>query len=161
MTESASNSSVAFSLTEPVLYWASFDTSSLVTVTISQFLKSQTAFLNQRLSADQLTGTSNLGLIVWAIHEPSQAATTIHAILQSRKQNSPALLIVFLAPELLQFRSALIESGSHLVVHELSQIPKVLSSCLDNLPLSREGVHPITSGLVGRLPWAHLDKKEN
>ncbi len=68
------------------------------------------------------------------------------------------MLLVFLIPELLQYRSALIEAGAHLVITEVHQIPAVLSKCAGDLILSREGMHPITSGLVSRLPWANLDE---
>jgi hypothetical protein len=154
MTEPANIPIGTLSLTDPVLFWVCYDTSNLVAVTVHQHLKSQAEFLSQRLSADQHGSVPSIGLFVWAIHEPAQFTVTLSALLQARKQNSPALLFVFLAPELLQYRLALIEAGAHIVVHEISQVPSVLSKCSGNLTLSREGVHPITSGLVARLPWA-------
>ncbi len=157
MSEPACKASGSLSLTEPVLFWVCNDTSNLVAATISQHLKSENRFLSQRLPVEHL-GSSNVGLVVCAILEPQHFSTAIAAILQARKQNSRAMLLVFLIPELLQYRSALIEAGAHLVITEVHQIPAVLSKCAGDLILSREGMHPITSGLVSRLPWANLDE---
>lgn len=144
-------------LTAPVLFWTCNDSCSLVAVTISQFLEGRAKLRHQRLSLQQLANQSGLGLSAYAIYESSQLTETIQGIMQTCRQYPHAFQLVFLQPELIEARLALVEAGAQSVVHQISSIARVLEKCLPSMSLSHEGLHPITTGLVARLPWSFAD----
>ena len=151
-----------------VLYWTSSDSTNLVTVVVKQFLdlwqKSDRGQKNdrrhQRLALDQLAENTQLAFSFWTIGEATQLASSGLSIAQHRKRFPASLQLAYLAPELVESRNLLIESGSHFVVHQICQVHGLLQKLVDTAPLSDQGIHPLTSGLTARLPWSFVDDRK-
>lgn len=64
--------------------------------------------------------------------------------------------LCYLAPELSEWTPILLEAGAQTVVSQLTFLQSVLDRLLARVQLSTKGYHPLTSGLMERLPWQHL-----
>lgn len=149
-----------------VLYWTSTDSTNLVTVVVKQILdewqksRQSSDRRHQRLTLDQLAENTQLAFSFWAITEATQLASSGLAIAQHRKRFPASLQLAYLAPELVESRGLLIESGAHFVVHQIYQVHGLLQKLVNTAPLSDQGIHPLTSGLTARLPWSFVDDRK-
>jgi hypothetical protein len=140
-----------------VLYWSCIDATNLVAAVVKQSLdawhaSSQT--YHERTVVDHAYDAIQLGLSVWSVTSQSQVTTTCSALENQRRQHPQVFLLVFLASELAEYRGLMIEAGANYVVLHICQLQTVLLRVLDRLPVCPAGHHPLTSGLLNRLPWS-------
>lgn len=140
-----------------LLYWTCSDETNLVSAVVKQTLDAWQAgsqTYHQRTSFEQLHESSQIGLAVWAINSPSQISATCLAIEKQRRIHPQLFLLVYLAIDLSDARGLLIEAGAHYVVQQLCQLQLVLDRSASRLRVDQVGHHPLTSGLISRLPWS-------
>lgn len=144
------------SLNQEVLYWSSVDRTNLATVVVNQCLdqwSQQNSTKHQRVALDQANEQIVLGLSIWSVEEISQLVATLSALINQRKRSPKTFQLLYITTELTEFREAVLEAGGHLVVHEISQLAKAVEKTLPSYHLSQAGVHPLTVGLISKLPW--------
>lgn len=141
-----------------VLYWSCVDEHNLVAAVVKQSLdawqtSSQTH--HQRTVVDHPHDAIQLGLAVWSVTNQSQVTATCGALESQRRNYPQVFLLVFLANELAESCGLMIEAGANFVVLHIWQLQTVLAKVLDRLRVCHEGHHPLTSGLLNRLPWSY------
>jgi hypothetical protein len=109
---------------------------------------------HQRTVVDHPHDAIQLGLAVWSVTDQSEVAATCIALENQRRQHPQVFLLVFLASEFAEYRGQMIEAGANYVVLHICQLQTVLVKVLNRLRVCHEGHHPLTSGLLNRLPWS-------
>lgn len=140
-----------------ILLWRSHDSRNLMTVVVKHYLDSQFAansVKHQRIRDQQHPENQQVGLELWCVDEESRLSTVLAALPNQRRQYPKAVQLVYLVGSLASYRPQLLESGAHWVSLELSELPEVLDKIFCKLNLSSKGTHPLTSGLMEKLPWA-------
>ncbi len=94
----------------------------------------------------------SVGLAVWALWEAEYAEAVCLSLAAICDQSSPPIRICFVAPEVAEHVGLLTEAGGQVVVSHLHRLPLVLPKILAACQLTERGSHPLTAGLIERLP---------
>lgn len=94
----------------------------------------------------------SVGLAMWSVTSEDSVSHVSECIAKFRLLQPQAFTIVLLRPELIAWERVLIESRVHLLLHYLSDLQNELRSALDRIPLSMVDRHPLTEGLLAKLP---------
>ncbi len=144
------------------LNWTCWDHRNVLTALLDATLKNWSAEQNikSRLTRvehleDQLQALSvhPIGLSAWALWDEESLETLCHTLLAVREMPRPPLRVCYLAPELAEYVAILSEAGAQIVFSQLPSLEAVLSKALSEVTLSQHGFHPLTGGLLERLPW--------
>ncbi|MEM8734437.1 MAG: hypothetical protein AAGG44_09465 [Planctomycetota bacterium] len=155
------------------LLWASFDTAGAATSMIRLHLRQRldpNEIRCQHLvcsspdwseeDAPELSGP--IGLRFWNIELEDDFARVSRSLRSAKKSSFPTVSLVLIPPQYRDWISILIEAGAQIVVTDVPSLQRVLDSLFPagqppRIACSEHGFHPITSGLVERLPWPEID----
>ncbi len=125
---------------------------------------------------EQLANTHRLGLAIWVVVDDSEIPSLCQAMVTIRQRHPDTLCVCYLsatqndmgslkwpdappaAPHNLsaprsELVSLLVESGAQLLVDDLPTLQLALPRVIAQVPLASHGYHPLTTGLLERLPW--------
>ena len=144
------------------LVWISVDEIGVFTAATRKMLTdhfSDQAVKVQLLRAEnsddlaQLTQRQVTGLVTLVLQQPSEIPSACKSLWRIRGRLDQPVCVCFVSPEMIEHVPLLLESGAQIVVSQLDAWQRALSRILSRAPLSQQGFHPLTAGLVDRLPW--------
>ncbi len=146
--------------------WASYDHPGVVTAMVQTVLRDW--FLNQAVqlrlvltdAPDELAiaaGEESLALSLWTLSNSEELGDICDSIDRVRNSRSDTLRICYLRPDFRIYAPIVLEAGAQIAVSELPSLQNALLRLLDHVELSDDGYHPLTSGLLQRLPWPEPD----
>ena len=97
--------------------------------------------------------STGLGLIAWSIEDIDEFEAGCASLRFARDAAHPVQRLCFLSPSLNSLTPIVLEAGAQSVVSQLPSLHTELSQLLTRVCLSSQGFHPLTSGLLERLPW--------
>ncbi|GAB5403131.1 MAG: hypothetical protein Aurels2KO_13620 [Aureliella sp.] len=101
-------------------------------------------------------------LYLWACYENRAVEQVCQGIAHVSEKDRKALRVCYLSPELASRASIFVESGAQMVAAELPFLSSSLLSMARRSRVFRDGNHPLTTGLLKRLPWQSIaDEKPN
>ncbi len=103
---------------------------------------------------EQLCSTHQLGLAVWVLSSDSEIVDLCQAIVAVRTRHGDTVCVCYLDTPRSDWCSLLIEAGGQVIVSDLPTLQRVLPRLVARAPLSTHGYHPLTQGLMDRLPWS-------
>lgn len=101
---------------------------------------------------------SDTNLICICVSEPQELEGTCKLVVQLGQLPRRWEIVCLIPPDLVDWMPILLEAGAQTVVSQLTFIAPVLSRVLQRIRLSTKGYHPLTSGLVERLPWSESSR---
>lgn len=149
------------------LHWTSWDNSNVFTARMHamldewatrQSVKVRLTRVEDLRLYQQNMGLRATGLAAWALWDETQLEQLCLTLAAIRSQSRPPLSVCYLVPELAEHVAILVESGAQIVVSQLPSLETALSKLLPRVALSTHGFHPLTGGLVERLPWGEVDE---
>ena len=150
-------------LTGKALVCSAYDPSGLIVAMTMSVLRGvfredpvKIQLIRNGAPAGVLSTAPQAGFAFWRVSQQSEILPVCQELIKGRGQ-SKAIGMIYLAPELAHFRSALVEAGAQLAISEVPSWQQALLSMGRKLPLSHHGFHPLTSGLTQRLPWPELE----
>lgn len=151
-------------LTGRTLVWSCYDPSGVIIAAAHSILKGllehepiKLHLIPAQSASDVSKHGVNLGISFWRLSSPHELPSICDAITSCRHPTKSPICIVYHEPELMDCVPILCESGAQVVVSQLPSLQQALGSIISKVPLSFQGFHPLTSGLVERLPWPRLD----
>jgi len=142
------------------LVWASYDPTGILTISIRTILAELMgdAPVRLRRASVQSPGeiaecSSTLGFAIWKLSQPDELRPICEALVNVRSKADSPICVVFHDPELSDCTAILAESGAQIVTSQLTSLQVALYHAVPRAPLSKQGYHPLTSGIVERLPW--------
>ena len=108
-------------------------------------------------SGGQTRRSAELGLALWGVWKESELIEAVASLVELQHNSSHALRIVYVAPEIGSRAGLLVEAGAHWIVGQLPSLQRGLLKMLQHAPTTEYGVHPLTSGLIERLPWSVIE----
>jgi hypothetical protein len=147
------------------LVWLSWDERGVFTAATRQMLLEHYAAMPVKLqlvhppSIDELPQFAQrhfASLVTLVIGQQSEIAAACKTFVRLRGGLDQPVCVAFLDAELLENVGLLLEAGAQVVVSQLPSWQRTLSRVLAIAPLSKRGFHPLTSGLIDRLPWPQI-----
>ena len=144
------------------LAWGSWDREGLVTAAVRDMFDQVLAGseIRPRLwhcetpaLMQQLCSTHHLGIALWTVSPGSELTELCQAIASVQERYPSTACVCFLASARADLVSLLVEAGARLIVDDLPSLQRALPRIVAQAPLSAHGHHPLTSGLMSRLPW--------
>lgn len=144
------------------LVWVSWDPTDFFTAATYRMLSDRLADSKVKL---QLIRPANwevfgepwqrqqIGLVTFALPNANEIPQVCKFLWRQRNRGDQTVSACFVAPELVESVPLLLESGAQIVVSQLTSWQSTLDRVLSQVPLSNQGFHPLTSGLISRLPW--------
>lgn len=148
------------SLNEQALLWSSLDDDRVTTAALGHMLNELLAVEALRagwLRADNhadllhLLATDTLGLVLWTVHDEAQLPQVCESLCDVRKRSPDTICVVYAEQLHWQLLPSLIEAGAQVVARDIPSLQRGLCGAVRSAPRSHRGLHPLTSGLVGRL----------
>ncbi len=103
----------------------------------------------------------------WVCHRQSSLLTIVvddaaalaaaKCLWQCRQRSQTTLRIAISRTSSREFVALLAEAGAQIVVSEVPSLQRMLPQILERIQLKAAGFHPLTSGLMDRLPWRKVD----
>ncbi len=149
-------------LSEKSLVWAIWDREGVVAAALAGLLErllTERQILARMLRVDspsqfpQIASLQPLALAVWVFQDESQLSESLSAIAAIRERSSESVCLCMAGSLPSDIDALLAEAGAQLVLRDVAALPPVLSRMALHAPLSNQGLHPLTTGLVARLPW--------
>lgn len=98
-------------------------------------------------------GDEPLSLGIWACYESGSIPAVCQAMRELSQRDPVAMRLCYVSPELSPRTSILVEAGAQMVVSEISDVAGCLQMLFPKARLFCDGNHPLTTGLINRLPW--------
>ncbi len=145
------------------LNWASYDPGGVVTAALQTMLTDHLTGQPVRLhlqrvpSAHQMQQTlasHAIGLAFWNLADSTELPAVCKSIATARSRPNCPVVVCFVESSQRDWLSLLVEAGAQVVVSQLPSLQRALPRIVARVDLSPHGFHPLTSGLVERLPWA-------
>ncbi len=154
----------------PTLIWLSCDpiglfnaaTRSMMPRLLAEDVELQFVYFDRLEQLDQALDDSagvlhDCGLVTLAIVDMRDVGVACRLLaklnrVQIRASRRP-ICVCFVPTTLEESAGLLMEAGAQIVVSQLPSWQQALPSLLRKLPLCYSGSHPLTKGLVDRLPW--------
>lgn len=145
------------------LNWMCWDSSNLLTAmlqaTLTDWAEPKTVKLRLSRVAElsdfeKRLALETVGLAVWALWDDESLERVCGSLSAVRDSSQSPVRVCFVVPELARHVSLLTEAGGQIVVSQLHSLPAMMLKILDHCQLADHGYHPLTSGLVDRLPWS-------
>ncbi len=144
------------------LLWTSRDATGVITAAVGRMLRelldaegARSRWL--RAASDeqlnQLATTHILGLALWCIDDDSQLPPACQSLCAVRECSPETICVVYVELMRWELLPVLIEAGAQLVACDVPSLQSGLGKVVKVAPRSSSGLHPLTTGLVARLPW--------
>jgi hypothetical protein len=101
----------------------------------------------------EIVRRQNVGLLLWVFRQPEDLRGICTSLLQVEQAPQRPARACFVAAELASHVPILMEAGAQIVVGQLPSLQQALPRLCAAAPLTSHGCHPLTSGLMARLPW--------
>ncbi len=101
----------------------------------------------------QLAQRHAVGLITLVVQQPTDVPGVCRILVRMRGRLEQPVCACFVAPELIENVPTMLEAGAQVIASQLAMWQRALPRALTLAPLSKQGFHPLTAGLVDRLPW--------
>lgn len=92
------------------------------------------------------------GLVTMVLRQTSEIPAACKVLWRVRGRLEQPTCVCYIAAEMIDHVPLLLESGAQVVVSQLDSWQRALVRVLNRAPLSKQGFHPLTAGLVDRLP---------
>lgn len=144
------------------LAWGSWDREGIVTAAVRDMLGQVLtgSEIHARLvhcetpgHMQQLCSTHHLGIALWIVSVGSELTELCQAIASVQERYPSTVCVCYVATVHADLVSLLVEAGARLIVDDLPTLHRALPRIVAQAPLSAQGHHPLTSGLMSRLPW--------
>ncbi len=144
------------------LTWSSWDREGIVTAAVRDMLDQVLtgSEIHARLvhcetpaHMQQLCSTHHLGMALWIVAAGSELTELCQAVASVQERYPSTVCVCYVATARADLVSLLVEAGARLIVDDLPTLQRALPRIVAQAPLSPHGHHPLTSGLIGRLPW--------
>lgn len=117
-------------------------------------------------SEDQFSSDLVLGFGLWCMGREADLSPICRNLALQRSLFPNSVRIALCDFEHADCFRILNEAGAQIVARDVPSLQRAIASLLSMqtvgnpaaVPLSDQGFHPLTSGLVGRLPWPELDE---
>lgn len=144
------------------LHWAAYDPSRVIATAVHSMLndlldEASGQHLTLVETPQDIVANSDLGLALWRLvnlDDLSPACTALDAV---ASRNASTLRMVYLNVHHANHAATLVEAGAQIVVSQLPSLQRAICTCVPKAHLAQQGFHPLTSHLLGRLPWPELD----
>ena len=149
------------------LHWTCWDDRHLLTAQLQtllsdwgkiQSIKSHFTSVDNLAHYESLLGKQHFGLSAWAVRDESPLEQLCLILSAARAHPQSPLQICYLAPELAEHIPLLAEAGAQIVLSQLTSLESTLSRLLPRVALSTMGFHPLTGGLIERLPGTEAEE---
>jgi len=145
------------------LVWLSFDEVGVFTAATHRMLSDH--FADQAIKVlwiraenveelSQLALRQAAGLVTFVVQQPSEIPAICKSLWRIRGRSEQPICACFLSAELIDYVALLLEAGAQVITSQLDSWQRALPRVLARSPLSKQGFHPLTAGLVDRLPWS-------
>lgn len=114
-----------------------------------QLMRAVTAEDVTQIAQRQVTG-----LVTLVVHQASEVPAACKTFWRLRGRVGQPICVCLIAPDMIEQVALLLESGAQVVVSQLNVWQRTLPRVLSRVQFSNQGFHPITAGLVDRLPWS-------
>ncbi len=94
-----------------------------------------------------------VGLITLVLQQPIDVPAACRVLTRMRGRLEQPVCVCFISPGMIESVPVLLESGSQVIVSQLSVWQRAVPRTLAQAPLSKQGFHPLTASLIDRLPW--------
>ena len=159
------------SLEGRTLVWLSWDEAGVFTAatrqmindvlerkaTAEQPVKLQLIRINAFEQVSQSVQRQPISLITLVICQQTEIAAACKTFASFRGRIDQPVCVSFLRHELLENVGLLLEAGAQIVVTQLPSWQRCLPRIISRAPLTKHGFHPLTTGLLDRLPWSQID----
>jgi hypothetical protein len=105
----------------------------------------------------QLMQRQVAGLVTLVLQQPGDIPSACKSLWRIRGRVGQPICACFISAEMIDHVPLLLESGAQIIVSQLDVWQRALARILSRAPLSKQGFHPLTAGLVDRLPWSNED----
>ena len=143
------------------LSWVTYDPTRTVSAALRSMLKQTLAQERVRLDITEATSAEvagalveqqSAGLLTLVLNEPDWAGAC-KTLRRVQLRRSQCLRCVYVPSPELAGDLRLLEAGAQIVVDQIPWLQRLLPRIVERSPRKRGGSHPITAGLVDRLPW--------
>ena len=155
-------------LSGKAIHWVAWDPSHVLTALLRRLLNESIAATQPqcRLRLSPLSDITDLGnhtnlleqasLATFVVRESESFLPVAEAISTARRVGGQSIICLCYAPEPIWSLHAadLLQVGAQIVIHELTSLKQISKQLATRLPVSEHGYHPLTSGLLDRLPWS-------
>lgn len=144
------------------LLWSSRDATGVITAALGQMLREllEAEGTRSRLlraasdeQLNQLATTQPLGLALWCVDDDSQLPQACQSLCAVRECSPETICVAYVESERRDLLPVLVEAGAQLVACDVPSLQSGLARVVNAAPRSRVGLHPLTTGLLERLPW--------
>ncbi len=142
--------------------WASSDVSGVVSAATGSLLHDLTKSERIRPMLTRTSGPEELiphltnqlfSMALWVVRHEVDFPPVCRAILTARKLRKDTVCVAFIDSTDLAGEPILIEAGAHMVLRSIAALQLALPKILSVAPHSPHAFHPLTRGLLQRLPW--------
>lgn len=91
------------------------------------------------------------GLLTLVLRQPGEIPAACRSLWRVRGRLQQPVCVCFIAAEMIDHVPLLLESGAQIIVSQLDSWQRALERVLSRAPLSKQGFHPLTAGLLDRL----------
>jgi len=125
----------------------------------NQAVKVQLVRAENRDDLAQLTQRQVTGLVTLVLQVSAEIPAACKSLWRIRGRLEQPICVCFITVGMIEHVPLLLESGAQIVVSQLDAWQRALTRILSRVPLSKQGFHPLTAGLVDRLPWTGEDRR--
>ncbi len=150
------------SLDGKTFVWISWDAAGIFTAATRKMLTEQivdNATQLQLIRAASLDDLPTLmqrqvtGLLTFVVQHESEVPAACRALWRVRGRLAQPICACFVSPDLIDTIAVLLEAGAQVVTSRLDVWQRALPPIIAKAPISTHGIHPLTAGLISRLPW--------
>lgn len=144
--------------------WVTFDASLTISAALRGMLVDFFHHRQVRVSLELAQGLEEAALLVQRtqaslltlIDDGSHVVQLAKVLRQVRSRSPATVRLVYLNANFAQFAPLLLEASAQIVLGELPSLQRILPRIVAAARLKSSGFHPLTSGLVDRLPWSEI-----
>jgi hypothetical protein len=96
-----------------------------------------------------------VGLTLWTLEHAADLPAVCSSLRSISALNQASLRVCFADAVSPKRVSILLEAGAQIVVSQLPSLYKALPRIIQNANFTSRGTHPLTTGLIERLPWSN------
>lgn len=141
--------------------WITWDPSMTISSALRSMLNDYFGSRKVRISLEAARGLEEVAALVQRtqaslltlIGDENHVVHMAKTIRQVRSRSPATVRLVYLTTNFEQFALLMLEASAQIVVGELPSLQRVLPRIAECAPMKSSGYHPLTSGLVDRLPW--------
>ena len=93
------------------------------------------------------------GLVTIVLQHESEVPSACRALWRVRGRLEQPICACYISHDLVDSVPVLLEAGAQTVVSKIDIWQRALPQIIARAPLSKQGFHPLTAGLIDRLPW--------